>query len=98
MIADGMLQLEVISTTETEILCKVIIGGILGNQKNVNVPGVSLDLPSLTEKDIDDINFGVDQGVDFIAASFVRRSSDVLASGACWNFGDADIHLSPRSK
>ncbi len=93
MIADGMLQLEVISTTDTEILCKVIIGGELGNQKNVNVPGVSLDLPSLTEKDIDDINFGIEQGVDFIAASFVRRSSDVLAIRRLLESRDADIHI-----
>ncbi|MFY9273042.1 MAG: pyruvate kinase [Thermacetogeniaceae bacterium] len=93
MIADGMLQLEVISTTDTEILCKVITGGELGNQKNVNVPGVSLDLPSLTEKDIDDINFGIEQGVDFIAASFVRRSSDVLAIRRLLESRDADIHI-----
>ncbi|MGB4215656.1 MAG: pyruvate kinase, partial [Thermacetogeniaceae bacterium] len=92
-IADGMLQLEVISTTDTEILCKVITGGELGNQKNVNVPGVSLDLPSLTEKDIDDINFGIEQGVDFIAASFVRRSSDVLAIRRLLESRDADIHI-----
>jgi pyruvate kinase len=93
LIADGMLQLEVISTTDTEILCKVITGGELGNQKNVNVPGVSLDLPSLTEKDIDDINFGIEQGVDFIAASFVRRSSDVLAIRRLLESRDADIHI-----
>ena len=93
MIADGMLQLEVISTTDTEILCKVITGGELGNQKNVNVPGVSLDLPSLTEKDINDINFGIEQGVDFIAASFVRRSSDVLAIRRLLESREADIHI-----
>ncbi|MGB4504149.1 MAG: pyruvate kinase [Syntrophaceticus sp.] len=79
MIADGMLHLEVLSSTDTEIECKVIVGGELGNQKNVNVPGVALDLPSLTEKDIKDIHFGIDHNVDLIAASFVRRASDVLA-------------------
>ena len=84
MIADGMLQLEVISTTDTEIQCKVITGGELGNQKNVNVPGVKLDLPSLTEKDIKDINFGIEQDVDFIAASFVGVQR---CSGHQANFG-----------
>lgn len=74
MIADGMLQLKVLATTDTEIECEVIIGGELGNQKNVNVPGVKLDLPALTEKDIKDIHFGIDHDLDFIAASFVRRS------------------------
>ncbi len=93
MIADGMLHLEVISTEDTEIHCKVITGGELGNQKNVNVPGVTLDLPSLTEKDVKDINFGIEQGVDFIAASFIRRSSDVLAIRRLLESRDADIHI-----
>lgn len=93
MIADGMLQLEVVSTTDTEIECKVIIGGELGNQKNVNVPGVTLDLPALTEKDIKDINFGIDQEIDLIAASFVRRSSDVLAIRRILESRGADIHI-----
>lgn len=93
MIADGMLHLEVISTTDTEIECKVIVGGELGNQKNVNVPGVTLDLPALTEKDIKDIHFGIDHEVDFIAASFVRRASDVLAIRRILESRDANIHI-----
>lgn len=93
MIADGMLHLEVVSSTDTEIECKVIIGGELGNQKNVNVPGVTLDLPALTEKDIKDIHFGIDQGVDLIAASFVRRASDVLAIRRILESREADIHI-----
>ncbi len=93
MIADGMLHLEVLSSTETEIRCLVVIGGELGNQKNVNVPGITLDLPALTEKDIQDIQFGIDQDVDFIAASFIRRASDVLAIRRILESRDADIHI-----
>jgi pyruvate kinase len=93
MIADGMLQLKVLATTDTEIECEVIIGGELGNQKNVNVPGVKLDLPALTEKDIKDIHFGIDHDLDFIAASFVRRASDVLAIRRILESRNADIHI-----
>ncbi len=93
MIADGMLHLKVISTADTEIRCEVIVGGELGDQKNVNVPGVVLDLPALTEKDIEDILFGIDHGVDFIAASFVRRAGDVLAIRRILESRGADIHI-----
>lgn len=93
MIADGMLQLKVLAATDTEIECEVIIGGELGNQKNVNVPGVKLDLPALTEKDIKDIHFGIEHDVDFIAASFVRRASDVLAIRRILESKNADIHI-----
>ena len=93
MIADGMLQLKVLASTDTEIECQVIVGGNLGNQKNVNVPGVTLDLPALTDKDIDDIHFGIEHDVDFIAASFVRRSSDVLAIRRILESKNADIHI-----
>ncbi|HHV35996.1 MAG TPA: pyruvate kinase [Syntrophomonadaceae bacterium] len=78
LIADGAINLEVLETKEKEITCRVVIGGVLTDRKGVNIPGVSLDLPFLTEKDIQDINFGIEQGVDFIAASFVRRPEDAL--------------------
>ncbi|MDN5366109.1 MAG: pyruvate kinase [Thermacetogenium sp.] len=93
LIADGMIELKVQEVAGSEIRCVVITGGELGNQKNVNVPGVSLDLPALTDKDIDDINFGIDRGVDFIAASFVRRASDVLAIRRLLESREADIHI-----
>lgn len=78
LIADGAIKLKVMETKEKEISCLVVNGGILSNRKGVNIPGISLDLPFLTEKDIQDINFGIEQGVDFIAASFVRRPEDAL--------------------
>lgn len=80
LLDDGLIGLEVISIDkeENQIKTKVLNAGILKNKKGVNVPGVSVNLPGITEKDTKDILFGIEQGVDFIAASFVRRATDVL--------------------
>lgn len=78
LIDDGLIGLEVVSKTDKEILCIVINGGELGEKKGVNVPNVPVRLPAITEKDKEDIKFGVEQGVDFIAASFVRNAECVL--------------------
>ncbi|OPZ75739.1 MAG: Pyruvate kinase [Firmicutes bacterium ADurb.Bin456] len=78
LLDDGLIELEVLSIKETEIFCRVVNGGEITSQKGVNVPGVTLNLPALTEKDIQDIRFGIKHNVDFIAASFVRKGSDVL--------------------
>lgn len=74
LIDDGLIGLEVEAVEGTEIICKVINGGELGEKKGVNVPNVSVRLPGLTEKDKDDIRFGIEQGFDFVAASFVRNA------------------------
>ncbi|WP_075982545.1 pyruvate kinase [Bacillus massilinigeriensis] len=80
LLDDGLIGLEVTSINNEagEITTKVLNAGTLKNKKGVNVPGVSVNLPGITEKDANDIRFGIEQGVDFIAASFVRRASDVL--------------------
>ncbi len=80
LLDDGLIELEVESIDHAagEVHCKVLNTGELKNKKGVNLPGVSVNLPGITEKDEEDIRFGIDQDVDFIAASFVRRSSDVL--------------------
>lgn len=80
LLDDGLIGLEVISIDKSnnEIKTRVLNSGTLKNKKGVNVPGVSVNLPGITEKDAKDILFGVEQGVDFIAASFVRRATDVL--------------------
>lgn len=79
LVADGLIAMRVLSATATEILCSVMNGGELTSQKGVNVPGVEVRLPSITEKDIQDIVFGVAQKLDYIAASFVRKAADVLS-------------------
>lgn len=74
LIDDGLIDLEVDRVEDTEIYCRVVSGGELGQRKGVNVPKTRVDLPGLTEKDKQDIRFGIEQGFDFIAASFVRNA------------------------
>ncbi len=77
LIDDGLIELEVREVRGTDIICKVINGGELGMRKGVNVPNVKIKLPALTEKDKADIRFGIEQGYDFIAASFVRTADAI---------------------
>ena len=79
LIDDGLVGLTVKEVNNDDIVCEVQNSGIVKNHKGVNVPGVKVNLPAITEKDRSDIEFGIEQGIDFIAASFVRKVSDVLA-------------------
>jgi pyruvate kinase len=76
LLDDGAIALMVESTTKTDVICRVINGGVLGERKGINLPGVSLPIDSLTEKDIADLTWAVEQRVDYIALSFVRRAED----------------------
>ena len=78
MIDDGLIEMKVTHLTDTDIKCVLINSGFLGARKGVNVPDVPINLPSLTERDISDIKFGIEQKFDYIAASFVRTANDVL--------------------
>ncbi|WP_422657825.1 pyruvate kinase [Paenibacillus sp. EC2-1] len=78
LIDDGLIGLTVVEVQGTEIKCRIVNGGTIKSKKGVNVPGVNISLPGITEKDANDIIFGIEQGIDFIAASFVRKASDVL--------------------
>ncbi|TMW71703.1 pyruvate kinase [Alteribacter natronophilus] len=78
LLDDGLIELRVKAIRDNELVTEVVNSGTLKNKKGVNVPGVSVNLPGITEKDANDIVFGIEQDVDFIAASFVRRASDVL--------------------
>jgi pyruvate kinase len=78
LLDDGLIELEVVNIEKEEIRCRVLNGGLLKNRKGVNLPGISVNLPSITEKDIADITFGIRNHVDFIAASFIRKDTDVL--------------------
>ncbi len=77
LLADGAMELKVDSTTDTDVKCTVINGGPLGSNKGINLPTRSINAPILSEKDIADLEFGLSQGVDFIALSFVRTAHDV---------------------
>ena len=77
LLADGTLELEVDSIDGTEITCTVIYGGTLGNHKGINLPGVKVSAPSLTEKDKADAKLALELGVDFLALSFVRSAEDI---------------------
>ena len=79
LINDGTIELEVIEILEKNVRCRVLHGGILTNRKSVNVPGLKLNLPLLTDKDRSDILFGIENGFDIIAVSFVRKPEDILA-------------------
>ena len=79
LIEDGLLKLEVIKNEQGELLCKIINGGILSNRKNVNVPGVKLPIPFLSEQDKEDIKYAAHHEGDFIALSFVETKEDILA-------------------
>lgn len=77
LLADGFLELCVLSIIGSEIHCQVITGGLLTSHKGINLPSGTLHLPSLTDKDLADLDFGLDHDVDYIALSFVRTASDI---------------------
>lgn len=78
LVDDGKIVLETEACTDTEIICRVISGGTLSSRKSLNVPYIHLDMPYMSEKDKEDILFGIKQDVDFVAASFVRSRDDVI--------------------
>ncbi len=78
LIDDGLIELGVEEVTDTEICCHVVNGGMISNKKGVNVPNVDLSMPYISEKDYEDIVFGIENDFDFVAASFVRTADDIL--------------------
>ncbi len=78
LIDDGLVELTVLSATNEDIRCRVENGGVISNKKGVNVPNVSLSMPFLSQKDREDILFGIEHGFDFVAASFTRCAKDIL--------------------
>lgn len=78
LIDDGLIEMKVTAIEGNDIKCVLVNSGFLGNRKGINIPDVLVDLPSLTEKDIEDIKFGIKKGVDWIAASFIRTANDVV--------------------
>lgn len=76
LLDDGAIELRVESTTETDVVCRVINGGMLGERKGINLPGITLPIPSMTAKDRDDLKWAAQQDVDYFALSFVRSGAD----------------------
>ena len=93
LLSDGLIALSIEKVDAGEITCRVVNGGVLGENKGVNVPGVRLLLPFLSEKDVADIEFGIRAGVDFIAASFTRSAADLIDIRRMLEAEDADIEL-----
>jgi pyruvate kinase len=90
---DGAIKLAVRQKNATDVTCQVIVGGVLEWEKGINAPGVNLRVPSPMETDLDDLLFGIDHGVDFMALSFVRAASDVLDVKSFLREKGADIPL-----
>ena len=78
LLDDGLLELRVLAFNETDVRCQVVHGGLLKEHKGINLPGVAVSAPALTEKDRDDLKFGVLHNVDYVALSFVRKPEDVV--------------------
>ena len=93
MLDDGLIKLQIVTVNDTDIVCKVLNSGKIKNKKGVNVPGVHLSMPYLSQKDREDIIFGVQNGFDFIAASFVRTAQDVYDIRNLLNEYDSNIRI-----
>jgi pyruvate kinase len=94
LVDDGLIEMEVTETTDTEVKCKVLNTGALGENKGVNLPNISVGLPALSEKDKADLAFGCEQEVDFVAASFIRKADDVREiREVLFNHGGENIQI-----
>ncbi|MFA6295347.1 MAG: pyruvate kinase [Candidatus Paceibacterota bacterium] len=93
MLQDGSKKLEIIDIKGNDIITKVIVGGVIGGKRGVNVPGADLSASSLTDKDMKDIEFGIKNKVDFMALSFVRRPEDIKELRAILDKNDSPIRI-----
>ncbi len=93
LLDDGLVRLTVLETTAADIRCRVENDGVMKNRKGVNVPGVRLNMPYMSQRDRDDILFGVEQGFDFIAASFVRCAADVREIRSVLDHAGSNIRI-----
>ena len=93
MLDDGLIKLQIQTVNDTDIVCEVLNSGKIKTKKGVNVPGVHLSMPYMSQRDKDDIIFGIEQGFDFIAASFVRTAQDVYEIRNLLNEYDSNIRI-----
>ncbi|MCL6477121.1 MAG: pyruvate kinase [Peptococcaceae bacterium] len=93
LIADGLIELRVLDKNRKNVECEIINGGEITSQKGVNLPGVAVNIPAVTDRDVNDIIFGTKNRMDFIAASFIRRANDVLAIRQIVEESGADLDI-----
>jgi pyruvate kinase len=93
LLADGAIELQVKATDGQDVVCEVVSGGTLGERKGVNLPGAEIKLPSMTKKDEVDLTFALNQGVDYVALSFVRKPEDVLEARRRIREAGSDVKL-----
>lgn len=93
LIDDGLIELNIKEITETDIICTVMNDGFVSNHKGVNAPGADLSMPYISDKDRADIEFGVEMGFDYIAASFARNKEDILAIREIINAGNSKMQI-----
>lgn len=94
LIDDGKIMLSVSEISDTDIICTVITGGMLGSTRGINIPSVDIDMPFLSEKDCDDLLFGIENDIDIVAASFVRSAEDVrVMRDFLWKNGGESIKI-----
>lgn len=93
LVADGLIELRVIETSRRDVTCEVVNGGELTSRKGINLPGIRVNLPPVTDQDVADITFGIRQDLDFIAASFVRKANDVVAIRQIVEESDAQLDI-----
>jgi len=85
LISDGEIELQVVETTPTDVIARVVHGGPLGEHKGINLPGAQISIPSITEKDVADLRFGIEHDIDLVAQSFVRSAADCARARALIN-------------
>jgi pyruvate kinase len=93
LLADGALELKVVEKTKTDVVCEIIVGGMISSKKGVNLPGTRLKISAVTDKDREDIAFAVKEGLDYLAVSFVRRAQDVKDARAALEQHAASIPI-----
>ena len=93
MLDDGLISMKVVERTETDVICLVENGGLVKDRKGVNVPGVHLSMPYMSAQDRADILFGIQEGFDFIAASFCRTAQDVMEIRRLLDEHHSDIRI-----
>ena len=93
LLADGLIELRVVALHGEDVECEVVNGGMLGEHKGINIPGAALSVPAMTDKDRDDLGFGIRQRVDMVALSFVRSAADLLEAKRLIEAGNSDIPL-----